>query len=312
MSGGFKRPVLAASGMALIPTTWAKEPTTMLHAQKQQYYGGGARANSAIGRGKWWFPGKGNQPIDSDYMKEKVFWTKGRDQWDYNKINESVTKQSTFGSFEERTDFGRDSKSAFEKGPRDYDYQDMQKGMFKNPTKNVKQLHEYFDEYTQPGVNEKMAAAEAVKEHWDSENFYYPGESWKRNRPAFRSVPKEVLNKETWYSLIHLVSNWEKVPTMLRPRAFNPRWPPPGFRLPKYPERKDMYIGLDHPEIVHELERHYWYMMWRVRNFRMGGGDLLWWLLIIYVFYYSMRNCAMEHQMMKMMQNLMRLDLGGR
>ena len=61
------------------------------------------------------------------------------------------------------------------------------------------------------GVAPPSTAAIAVREQWDADEFYYPGEKWKRNRPSFRSVPAELLNKQSWYHWIDLIFGCKQV-----------------------------------------------------------------------------------------------------
>jgi len=258
---------MVSPGVAALPTEMQQQKRGIANYPRLVLY--------STGRGKFIFPAAHMRPINSDYIKSKTFHdVKGRDQWDYNKIDETLTRQSEFNNMEGRDMFY---------GTRDYDIKygqpAMQDETWCNHPKRVKPLHQYFDEYTQPGTDDKYEAARAMQEHWDSENFYYPGENWKRNRPAFRAVPKEVLNKETWYNFVSCCQNVEKICTQHRPRNWVPRWPPPGFRMPKYPARKDLHIGLEHPELVHEYERWYWYRMWDHQNVRYGWAELVffWW-----------------------------------
>lgn len=154
--------------------------------------------------------------------KTRYFTQKPHDKWDYHRVEQNIDSQSEFRK--------TDGREGFFQGMRE-DNSTLHHGSLHTPGKY--RLYEYFDEYTKPGVNTKLAAAYAVKEQWDAEEFYYPGEAWRRNRPGFRSVPKELLNRQTWYHWSDTIAQWDKIQPTMRTRSWNPDWPPPGYKVPK-------------------------------------------------------------------------------
>lgn len=219
------------------------------------------------GRGKQGLPGAGT-PVDSNYIRNMRFNPKSREQWDYNKIDETITKQSEFTSRAGREDFDNPA--------REIKFADMNSNQHMNtPKTGVRNLHEYFDQYTQPGddASKKKMAAEAVQEFWDAENWYYPGETWKQNRPSFRSVPKEIINKETYYGNVDLFYKWEVICSSVRPRVNNPRWPPPGLNMGTYYLGESAWRNTYQPQADKnnfvpasgpEADRYLYYSNWNV------------------------------------------------
>ncbi len=229
-------------------------------------------------QGRTKYPGKGT-PADTEELKARQYYPKSRQQWDYERINEYVTHQSEFTKMENRPDFD---------GPREAGYPDVDSYAYTNPPQ-FKKLHEYFDDYTQPGMDPKVAAARAVQEQWDSESFYYPGEAYQRNRPGFRSVPKEMLNKQTWYFFSDFIFKQNEMQAISRPRQFNPMWPPPGYKVPKLACRRDFVFGVEEPGLVHEIERYYWYKMWWENNLRHGPMEFWLWIGLLCACYFTAR-----------------------
>ena len=245
------------------------------------------------GPAKIGYPGKG-KPADTNELRNRQYYPKSRSQWDYVKINENITEQSEFTKMDNRPDFD---------GPREKGTEEVGAYPYKNPP-NHKRLHEYFDEYTQPGSDPKMQAALAVKEHWDAENFYYPGESWQRNRPGFRSVPKEMLNKQTCYHWLDWVTKFEDFQVASRPRTWNPIWPPPGYKVPKLVCKREFVFGVEEPGLVHEIERWYWHRMWFENNVRHGPIEFVLFACLGYALYYVARKNQFFWKMRVMTGNM--------
>ena len=229
----------------------------------------------------WKIPAQhyGNSDKYTNYWKKKTFDTKSRSQWDYNRIDESINNFSEFRKLHNRPDFG---------GPRESNWTAHNASM-KNPP-NTKKLYEYFDLYTKPGSNPKMEAAIAVREQWDADNDYYPGESWEHNRPAFRSVPKEIVNNQTTYNTKDMIVKGPEGASAARNRAWNPMWPPPGYKLPHYGTKREFTFGCEDPGLIAEVERWYWHKMWADANSRVGFFEILGSSMIIFVFWWGSRN----------------------
>lgn len=225
-----------------------------------------------VGPNRFVMPG---QPIITKAQAENMkFQAKSREQWDYQGIDEKLTAQSTLNNQSRREEFD---------GPRP-DNSTCFAGSLKNAP-HFKRLHEYFDEYNKPGGNKSADAIRAVREHWDSENFYYPGESWQRNRPSFRSVPAELLNKQTWYHWTEIITKFEDISATTRHRAWNPIWPPPGYKVPKLWTKREFQFGVEEPGLLSEIERWYWHKQWFESNQRQGPWEALLWMLTLSFMY---------------------------
>lgn len=231
------------------------------------------------GPNRWKFPG-GGEPIVSKHQIESMqFHPKSREQWDYKGINERIDAQSEFRNLDNRPDFG---------GPRPDNWTCFEGSLHNAP--HWKKLHEYFDEYTKPGTDPKINAIKAVQEHWDAANFYYPGETWQRNRPSFRSVPAEILNKQTWYHWIDMATKLNEMFATSRPRAWNPVWPPPGYKKPPFWTKREFTFGVEEPGLLSEVERWYWFRNWMESNQRHGPYELFVWVFWFAIFYSVMRH----------------------
>jgi hypothetical protein len=239
------------------------------------------------GTGQLRSPGRGAPIVTKEQLAAKIYHTKSRSQWDYNRIDERLTAASEFTRMDNRPDFG---------GPREADAEEARAYPYVNSPK-WKKLHEHFDEYIKPGTDPKVQACRAVKEHWDSEYFYYPGEAWQQNRPSFRSVPKELLNKQTFYHWSDWILRPEELQTTTRPRSFNPIWPPPGYKVPKMVCKKEFIFGVEEPGLVHEVERYYWHRMWFENNCRQGWIEVPLMLGLLGLFYYVARKNSFFWQM---------------
>lgn len=246
------------------------------------------------GQAKWEVPGPGQCHETKANLENLRYNTKTRSQWDYNRIDERITAESEFTKMDDRPDFG---------GPREESAQSMYSYMYTNPPK-TKKLWEHFDEYTKPGSNAKLEAARAVGEHWDSKGSYYPGEAWQRNRPSFRSVPKELLNKQTFYHWSDWVLRNEEMQGASRPRMWNPIWPPPGYKVPKMVCKREFVFGVEEPGIVHEIERWYWHRNWFENNCRQGPVEIILYVALAYFLYYAARRNMWYFNMRTMMSNM--------
>lgn len=228
----------------------------------------------------------------TNFLKGKKFATKSRKQWDYNRIDENISSFSEFRKMHNRPDFD---------GPRENNYPAHNASM-KNPP-GTKKLFEYFDEYTKPGSDKKLMAAMAVQEQWDAENYYYPGESWEHNRPAFRSVPKEICNKMTTYRMSDFVKNFENIQASTRNRAWNPMWPPPGYKLPEFTTKREFAFGSEDPGLVAEVERWYWHKMWHEANIRLGFYELIGVVFSLYLSYFIAKNHMSNYNLLSVVGN---------
>lgn len=239
----------------------------------------------------WTLPNGGKQTnvTKEELQNFRYFNTRSRDKWDYNRIDENITSNSEFRDTSERP--------IFEQGQRE-DNSFVNDGHVHTPSHY--RLYEYFDEYTKPGTNKKVAACYAVKEQWDSEEFYYPGESWKKNRPGFRSVPKEILNRDTWYGWADGFTKVGDIQATMRTRSWNPAWPPPGYKMPRLQCKKEFEFGTEDPCVVSEIERYYWYRSWLDNNMRAAPKDLFMFIFMAAFFYYLARS-ALDCMIMRMM-----------
>lgn len=219
-------------------------------------------------------------PAQCHVTKEQIENTKwntaSRQQWNYHAIDERVTAQSEFNNMRNRPDFD---------GPRP-DNSTLYQETLASHQPHFKKLHEHFDEYTKPGANPKFEALMAVKEHWDSENFYYPGEQWQRNRPSFRSVPAELLNKQTWYHWIDTVTKFHEIAPTTRLRQWNPIWPPPGYKVPALRTKREFVFGVEEPGLMTEIERFGWHKMWLENNARHGPWEVVLWFITMYTMWH--------------------------
>jgi hypothetical protein len=228
-----------------------------------------------------------------DLQSFRYFNTRSRKQWDYNRIDENITSNS---EFKDRT--GRET---FDYGMRE-DNSNVNSGSMHTPSHYS--LHDHFDAYTKPGIDKKFAAAVAVKEQWDAEEFYYPGEAWQRNRPGFRSVPKELLNRDTWYHWTDMWTKLDEVQSTNRTRSWNPQWPPQGYKVPRLSCKKEFIHGAEEPGLVAEVERYYWYRMWAEGNIRTGPRDIFLFGFVFLIFYYYARQAMDVNSMRSMYSNL--------
>lgn len=200
-----------------------------------------------------------------------------KEPFGYNRVDDFVNLGSEF----------RKPRDAFDTGPRP-DNSMSNNWSYNNPPKH-KRLHEYFDEFTQPGTDPKMNAVRSVKLYWDSKDFHYQGEQWRRNRPAFLSVPQEILNRESWYHYTQYVRGYHVYITTARPRQVNPIWPPPGYKLPAFSTKKVFKFGFDDPGLVMEIERWAWSRLWIDSVARFGPWELILWVIALTWMYYNMR-----------------------
>lgn len=229
----------------------------------------------------------GNPRVTKEEIESMKFEPLTRQQWDYNAIDERLTASSEFGNMANRPDFD---------GPRpDNSVLNEYGGRQDTAIPHFKKLHEYFDEYTQPGEDPKAAAARAVVEHWDSANFYYPGEAWQRNRPSFRSVPAELLNKYSWYHWSDYYLKWHEIITTTRSRQYVPIWPPPGYTKPPLRTKREFVFGVEEPGLVAEIERWGWARMWHENNNRHGKWEIFTCGLALLLMYHMARE--LEAQM---------------
>ena len=228
----------------------------------------------------------GTPRVTKEQIENTKFEPKTREQWDYQGINERVTSASEFGNTSSRDQFD---------GPRP-DNSTLHAGTTSNNMPHFKRLHEYFDEYTQPGENPKAQAAKSACEHWDAAHYYYPGEAWQRNRPSFRSVPAELLNKQTWYHWADYYTKWHEILTTSRSRQWSsPIWPPPGYKKPKLETKRKFVFGVEEPGLVSEIERWAWARMWHENNNRHGPYEVAGWIFLAYFMYWQARE--LEGQM---------------
>ena len=218
--------------------------------------------------------------------------TKSRTQWNYTRIDETVNMNSQFRDSSKRPDFD---------GPRE-DNSQFHKGGVHGTPKHYR-LSDWFDEYSKPGSNKKIMALEALKEQWDADEFYYPGETWKKNSPAFRSVPKELVNKQTWANK-EVLSKSPEIFATLRNRPFHPQWPPPGMKIPRMNAKKEFEFGIEDPALVAEVERYAWYRSWVDANCRMGPREIFIFLSTIAVMWFWMRYSRSNTLMYTKMANL--------
>lgn len=237
-------------------------------------------------------------PGDPRVTKAEVdswkFETKSRSQWDYQGINERVTAASEFGNMRARPDF---------EGPR-ADNSTLHAASLRSDQPHFKKLHEHFDEYCQPGTNKKVAAALAIKEFWDADNFYYPGETYRRNRPSFRSVPAELLNKQSWYHWSDCYLKWHEISATSRSRQFtSPMWPPPGYKKPIFQTKREFVFGVEEPGLMSEVERWSWARAWHEANNRMGPWEIIAWGITLLVMYHMMREMGCNQKWKSMHAN---------
>lgn len=229
------------------------------------------------GANRWVLPGEGEPVHTKQQVEGWKFHTKSRQEWDYNGIDERINAQSQFRDTSQRP--------TFETGPRP-DNTTAFTASYYNPP-HVKKLHEYFDDYTRPGTDAKAEAARAVSEHWDAKEFYYPGEAWQRNRPSFRSVPAELLNRQTWYHWTEMISKAHEIFPTFRPRMWNPIWPPPGYKVAKLQTKREFQYGNDDPGLIQEAERWFWHKSWLENNVRQGPWEFVgyflfgWWFISV-------------------------------
>ncbi|CCW59985.1 unnamed protein product [Phytomonas sp. EM1] len=223
----------------------------------------------------------------------RYFTDRPRDKWDYHRVDENINSSSEFRSTE-----GRES---FFQGQRE-DNSTINEGSLHTPRHY--RLYEYFDEYTKPGTNTKVAAAQAVKEQWDAKEFYYPGEAWKKNRPGFRSVPKELLNRQTWYHWSDTIVKWDEIQPTMRTRSWNPDWPPPGYHVPKLQCKKEFHFGVEEDGLVSEVERYNWYRSWIDNNLRAGWLEIPLFMMLFGTLYYLARNAMSVTCMRSVMSNM--------
>ena len=198
-----------------------------------------------------------------DYDNIRYFNTKPRDKWDYDRIDEQINQSSEFRD--------KTNREQFFEGPRK-DNSNLNSGGMHTP--HHYRLYEYFDEYTKPGVNKKVAAALAVEEQWKKTE-QFPSETFVKDRPGFRSVPKEILHRNTYYSHFLMLDNAEKVWTEHRPRAWCPHWPPPGYKMQRMQCKKEFTFGVEEVSLVAEIERFNWYKAWQETNTRLGWRECL-------------------------------------
>lgn len=225
--------------------------------------------------------------------KEPYFTQKPHDKWDYNRIDEQINASSEFRK--------KEGREGFYQGQRE-DNSTTNHGSLHTPSHY--RLYDYFDEYTKPGTDKKLAAAYAVKEQWDAEKFYYPGEAWQKNRPGFRSVPKELLNRQTWYHWSDTITKWDEIQPTIRTRSWNPDWPPPGYHVPKMHCKKEFYFGVEESGLVSEIERYNWFRSWSDSNMRCGWKEIPLFILLFSGLWIVARNAQSVNTWRAMMSNM--------
>jgi len=236
----------------------------------------------------------GTPRVTKEQLENMKFEPKTREQWDYNAINERLTHTSEFGNWHARPDFD---------GPRP-DNTTTNMGSTTSNVPHFKKLHEHFDKYMEPGQDPKSQAARAVGEHWDSANFYYPGEAWQRNRPSFRSVPAELLNKQTWYHWTDMYLKWNEISSTSRSRQYaSPMWPPPGYTKPKLQTKREFVFGVEEPGLMSEIERFTWSKAWNESNNRHGPYETIGWVMLLSMMYHMMRESGSQMKFKTMHAN---------
>lgn len=243
----------------------------------------------------WKLPyGANSTNVTKEELESIRFFTdKPRDKWDYQRIDENINASSEFHRTEGREEFFQ--------GQRE-DNSTTQHGSLHTPSKY--RLYEYFDEYTKPGEDQKVAACYAVKEQWDASEFYYPGEAWQKNRPGFRSVPKELLNRQTWYHWSDTIVKWDEIQPTMRTRSWNPDWPPPGYQVAKMQCKKEFAFGIEDEGLVSEVERYNWFRSWSDNNLRLGWMEVPLLVLLALGMYLVARNAGSVTAMRSMYSNL--------
>ncbi|CAJ1012589.1 hypothetical protein Q4I28_007902 [Leishmania naiffi] len=282
-----RRPSLTAAGVAVV---FAPSSSFAYWVSRRDYHG----FQFASFHG-WTLPygGKSTRVTKEELENQRFFTERPREKWDYHRVDENINSQSEFRNAEGREQFYQGSRE---------DNTTTNHGSLHTPPKY--RLYEYFDEYTKPGVNTKVAAAYAVKEQWDAEEFYYPGEAWQRNRPGFRSVPKELLNRQTWYHWSHALTKWDEIQPTIRTRSWNPDWPPPGYEVPKLQCKKEFYFGIEDEGLVSEVERYNWFRSWSDSNMRVGWREIPLFMMLLGTLYLIARN-AMSVTVMRAMSSNM-------
>lgn len=223
----------------------------------------------------------------------RFFRTKPRDQWEYNRIDERISSASEYTKTHHRPQF--------HEGPR-MDNEFMNSASMQTPKKY--NLHDQFEKYTQPGSDKKFMAALAVREHWNAEESYYPGETWRNRRPSFRSAPQELLNRNTWYHWIDVAMNFDKMQAMGRSRSWNPMWPPPGYKCEPLHVKKSFQFGIEEPALVAEVERYYWYRSHWENNVRMGLYEAFCTVIALYPIYCVLKSLYSYHTMKTVYSNM--------
>ncbi|KAG8346000.1 hypothetical protein ERJ75_000963400 [Trypanosoma vivax] len=258
---------------------------------RQQYFYHGFHLAGFHG---WRIPCDGKTKVTKEELDDIRFFTqKPKEKWDYHRVDENINSNSEFRKTHDRP--------MFSEGMRE-DNSTVNDGDLHTPKKY--RLYEYFDEYTKPGVNKKIAACYAVKEQWDAAEFYYPGEAWQKNRPGFRSVPKELLNRQTWYHWSDTIMKWDEIQPTIRTRSWNPDWPPPGYKIPKRHCQKEFTFGVEDPAIVSEVERYNWFRSWGENNMRCGWKDIWLFGILFAALYYTARISLDVTVMRAMMSNM--------
>lgn len=235
------------------------------------------------GRTRWGIPKVTKAQL---YSNRGVFETKGRDKWDYDKIDEQINNASEFRD--------KTNRDQFFEGPKK-DNSTLNTGSMATP-KHYR-LHEYFEEYTKPGTNKKVAAALAVREQWKMAEF--PSEKFAQERPGFRGVPKELLNRNTYYGTIDTyLLHTKDIYIEHRARAWVPTWPPPGYKMQRMQCKKEYTFGVEDHTLVAEVERFNWYKAWVDQNQRMAWIDVVAFFTNLAVFIWMQRNHG-EYTVMK-------------
>jgi len=241
----------------------------------------------------WTLPygGKQTKVTKEDLQNMRYFNTRSREKWDYNRIDETINASSEFRDRTNRPDF--DGTRVDKEGVEGHTH-----------TPGHYRLHHHFEEYSKPGIDPKFGAAMAVKEQWDADEFYYPGDAWKKNRPGFRSVPKEILNKQTWYHWTDTIFKMDEVQTTYRCRSWTPNWPPPGYKVPKLQCQKKFEFGVEDPSVVAEVERYYWYRSWIDNNLRSGPKESILILVGAFLFWAVSRDANDQWVQLSMFSNM--------
>ncbi|EPY29638.1 hypothetical protein STCU_04383 [Strigomonas culicis] len=207
----------------------------------------------------------------------KYFSSRPKDKWDYHRVDENINASSEFRKTEGRDEF-------FSRHARTTLPPTTAASIPRQRTASTSTLTSH-EAWRGP----KVAACYAVTEQWDAEEFYYPGEAWQKNRPGFRSVPKELLNRQTWYHWSDTIFKWDEIQPTIRTRSWNPDWPPPGYHMPKLNCKKEFEFGCEDEGLVSEIERYNWFRSWGDNNMRAGWMEIPLFIMLFGTLYYLAR-----------------------